>query len=87
MSVIRLALIAAMLILVAAILAGCGGPPVPPSKLAPPPPRCMTGPQKLPQLLPGENLVEKHAELRRQYTREASKLRCAQTYIKTARGK
>jgi len=71
---------------IAAILAGCGGPPAPPSTLRDAPSWCMSGPQKLPQLLPGENLVEKHAGLRRQYAREASKLRCAQNYIRTARG-
>jgi hypothetical protein len=72
---------------IAAILAGCGGPAPPPSTLRPAPSWCMSGPQKLPQLFPGENLVEKHAGLRRQYAREAEKLRCAQSYIRTARGK
>jgi hypothetical protein len=43
----------------------------------------MSGPQKLPQLLPGENLIEGHAKLRRQYSNEASKLRCTQRYIRT----
>jgi hypothetical protein len=71
---------------IAAILAGCGGPPVPPSKLRPAPERCMVSPSGLPQLLPGQNLVESHAQLRRQYSREASKLRCAQAYIRTVRG-
>lgn len=71
---------------IAAILAGCGGPPTPPSTLRPPPAWCMASPQKLPQLSPGENLVEKHAGLRRQYAREADKLRCAQRYIKVTRG-
>lgn len=68
---------------IAAIIAGCGGPPAPPSKLRPPPPWCMSEPQKLPQLLPGENLVERHAGLRRQYSRESNKLRCTQRYIRT----
>lgn len=81
--VVRNILFVVILILLAAILAGCGGPTAPPSKLGPPPSWCMSGPQKLPQLSPGENLIEKHAGLRRQYTNEASKTRCLQRYVRT----
>jgi len=71
---------------IAAILAACGGPPAPPSALRDAPKWCMASPQKLPQLLPGENLVEKHARLRRQYTSETSKTQCLQRYVRTAKG-
>lgn len=73
-------------IALAAILAGCGGPPAPPSTLRDPPARCMNSPQKLPQLLPGENLVDKHADLRRRYTNETSKTQCLQRYVRTMKG-
>jgi hypothetical protein len=82
---IRWALIVVMLVTVAAILAACGGPPAPPSQLKNPPSWCLSGPQKLPQLSPGENLIEKHASLRRQYSIEASKTRCLQRYVRTIR--
>jgi len=83
---VRLFIAPSAALLIAAILAGCGGPPAPPSTLRNAPKWCTASPQKLPQLLPGEDLVEKHAQLRRQYTSEASKLRCTQRYIRTARG-
>jgi hypothetical protein len=84
--VVRYLLIAALLIGIAVILAGCGGVQAPPSTLANPPSWCLSSPQRLPQLLPGENLVEKHAQLRRQYSAEASKTRCLQRYVKTVKG-
>lgn len=84
---LRMFLFLSGLLLVAVALAACGGPPVPPSKLGPPPARCMVSPASLPVSAPGDNLIEKHGQLRRQYAREASKLRCAQGYIRTVRGK
>lgn len=79
----RLFIALSVALMIAATLAGCGGPQAPPSTLRPAPSWCMSGPQKLPQLLPGENLIEGHAKLRRQYSNEASKLRCTQRYIRT----
>lgn len=83
---IRWTLIVLMLICIAVILAACSGPVAPPSTLKPAPNWCMAGPSKLQSLAPGENLVEKHAQLRRQYKNEAAKTRCLQRYVKTVRG-
>lgn len=74
--------------ILAAILAatsGCGGPPVPPSSLKPPPSRCMKAPEPLEELQQGDDLVLKHADLRRSYGQETSKQKCLARYINTIR--
>lgn len=48
----------------------------------PPPARCMVPPKPLKDVKPGDDVIQKHAELRRDYGAETSKLRCQQSYVK-----
>ena len=67
----------------ALLLAGCAS-----SKgTEPPPPRCMLAPKPLGDIKPGEDIIAKHAELRRDYGKESGKLRCMQSYSKALLGK
>jgi hypothetical protein len=42
----------------------------------------MLPPKPLTDIKPGEDIIQKHAELRRDYGRETGKLRCMQSYSK-----
>lgn len=53
----------------------------------PPPARCMQPPKPLADVQAGDDIIQKHAELRRDYGKEASKLRCLQGYTKASLGK
>ena len=63
-------------------LAGCAGT-VAPSQLEPPAAVLLKPPAKLPELKAGDDLVVKHADLRRQYATETDKQRRLQRYVKT----
>ena len=65
-------------IILCGLLAGCsnGKPTVPPSA------RLMTAPAPLEDIKPGDDVIQKHAELRRQYGRETSKVRGLQGYVR-----
>ena len=67
----------------ALLLAGCATG----KGTEPPPPRCMLAPKPLGDIKPGEDIIAKHAELRRDYGKETSKLRCMQAYSKALLGK
>ncbi len=58
------------------VLAGCATS----SGTEPPPARCMIAPKPLGDIKAGDDVIQKHAELRRDYGRETSKLRCMQGY-------
>lgn len=64
--------------LIVCTLAGCASaiPTEPPS------PRLMTPAKPLDDVKAGDDIVAKHAELRRQYGRETSKVRGLQAYVK-----
>jgi len=64
------------------LLTGCAS--YTPGTLVPPAPRCMIPPAKLPNLTQGDNLVEKHASLRRDYASVASRTKCLQRYVRAA---
>ena len=67
----------------ALLLAGCA----PGKPTEPPPARCMLAPKPLGDIKPGEDIIAKHAELRRDYGKETGKLRCMQGYSKALLGK
>lgn len=67
----------------ALLLAGCATG----KGTEPPPARCMLAPKPLGDIKPGDDIIQKHAELRRDYGREAGKLRCLQGYTKASLGK
>ena len=60
------------------IVAGCA----PGLATEPPPARCMVPPKPLSDIKPGEDVIAKYAELRRDKGEDSSKLRCTQAYIK-----
>jgi len=62
----------------ALLLAGCASS----QGTEPPPARCMLAPKPLGDIKPGEDIIQKHAELRRDYGKETGKLRCMQSYSK-----
>jgi hypothetical protein len=63
-------------------LAGCAGT-VSPSQLEPPAKALMVPPKPLADPKKGDDLVELHEGLRKDYKNEASKLRRLQTYVRT----
>ena len=67
----------------ALLLAGCASG----KGTEPPPARCMLAPKPLGDIKPGEDIIAKHAELRRDYGKETSKVRCLQSYTKASLGK
>ena len=67
----------------ALLLAGCASG----NGTEPPPPRCMLPPKPLTDIKPGEDIIQRHAELRRDYGKETGKLRCMQSYTKASLGK
>jgi hypothetical protein len=67
-----------IVITLCAALAGCATG----AGTEPPPARCMLPPKPLTDIKPGEDIIQKHAELRRDYGRETGKLRCMQSYSK-----
>jgi hypothetical protein len=60
---------------------GCAG--ISPSKLEPPAKALLQPSPKLPEVKAGDDLVAKHAELRRGYATETDKYRRLQKYVKT----
>lgn len=71
----------AFVLLCLCVLAGCATPA--PSQLEPPAKALMVPPKPMPTLKAGDDLVHKHAELRRQYSTEAGKLTRLQRYVRT----
>lgn len=67
----------------ALLLAGCATG----EGTEPPPAGCMLAPKPLTDIKPGDDIIQKHAELRRDYGKEAGKLRCLQSYTKASLGK
>jgi hypothetical protein len=67
------------------VLTGCGT--VIPSQLEPPAKALMVPPAKLPDIKTGDDLVQKHADLRRLYATETDKQRRLQKYVRTLIGK
>lgn len=66
-----------------AMLAGCAtGMPT-----EPPPARCLRPATPLGDIKPGDDLVPKYAELRRDKAEDAAKLRCTQAWVKAVLGK
>jgi hypothetical protein len=63
-------------------LAGCAGT-VAPSQLESPAKALMVSPKPLETLKAGDDLVQKHADLRRQYASETDKQRRLQRWVKT----
>ncbi len=70
-----------LMCLLCLLLSGCAG--YIPSALNPPAPRCMKPALALSKLKAGDNLIQAHADLRRNYAVIASRLACTQRYIKT----
>lgn len=68
------------LFILAIVLSGCAG--YVPSNLVPPAPRCMKSLPEVAPLRAGENLVERYASLRKDYSVAASRWRCLQRYAK-----
>jgi hypothetical protein len=62
-------------------LVGCAGT-VNPSQLEPPAKGLMVPPAKLADLKAGDDLVQRHAELRRNYSTETGKLVRLQKYVR-----
>jgi len=73
-------------VLTAISLAGCATTPVPPSELPAPPARLMASPAPLPRVVVGNDLVAEDLKLRSQYSRETSRLRSLQSYVRAMRG-
>jgi hypothetical protein len=71
------------IILVMLFLTGCAT--TTPTKVVDVAPRCKQSPSGLTELKEGDNLIDKHAELRREYATVASRLRCTQRYISAVR--
>jgi len=70
-----------MVIPISLVLVGCASIP---GNLKGPAERCMVPPGKLANLQQGDNLVEKHAQLRRDYASVASRTKCLQRYVRAA---
>lgn len=66
----------------AVMIAGCSGT-VSPSQLEPPAAILLKPPAKMPELKAGDDLVQRHAELRRLYSTETDKQRRLQRWVKT----
>jgi hypothetical protein len=64
------------------VLAGCATSPAP-SQLEPPAKALMIPPKPLGALKAGDDLVHKHAELRRMYSSETDRQRRLQKWVKT----
>ena len=75
----RIAVTGALALLLAGCATGKG--------TEPPPARCMLPPKPLGDIKPGEDIIQRHAELRRDYGKETSKLRCMQSHSKALLGK
>jgi hypothetical protein len=71
----------AFVLLCLCVLPACAS--VSPSQLEPPAKGLMVPPAKLADLKAGDDLVQRHAELRRQYSTEVGKLTRIQRYVKT----
>jgi hypothetical protein len=68
-----------------ALMALLGGCATPTATTEPPSARLMTPPDPLPEVKAGSDLVVDHLKLRKQYAREASRLRSLQGYVRTLR--
>ena len=53
----------------------------------PPPARCLRPAKPLEDVKPGDDLVGKHAELRRDKAEDAAKLRCTQSWVRAVLNK
>jgi hypothetical protein len=67
------------------MLAGCASPI--PSKIEPPAAVLLAPPAKIPDVKAGDDLVQKHVELRRLYLTESGKYRRLQRWANTVLGK
>jgi hypothetical protein len=72
------------IVLLFALLTGCAGPI--PSKIEPPAAVLLSPPAKIPDVKAGDDLVQKHVELRRLYLTESGKYRRLQRYVRTVLG-
>jgi hypothetical protein len=71
-----------LIVLCCALFAGCAST-VSPSQLESPAKALMIPPAKLAELKAGDDLVQRHADLRRQYSTETGKLTRLQRYVRT----
>jgi hypothetical protein len=71
------------ILVVMVVLTGCAT--TTPTKVVDVAPRCKQTPSGLAELKEGDNLIDKHAEVRREYATVASRLRCTQRYISAVR--
>ena len=64
------------------VLTGCSGS-ITPSQLAPPAKVLLISPKPLPKLKAGDDLVQRHADLRRSYSTETDRYRRLQRWGRT----
>jgi hypothetical protein len=64
------------------VLTGCAGT-VSPSQLEPPAKILLVSPKPLPTIKAGDDLVQRHADLRRSYSTETDRYRRLQRWVKT----
>ncbi len=69
-----------LIVLGCALFAGCA---ISPTQLEPPAAILMKPPAKLAELKAGDDLVQKHADLRRSYSTETGKYARLQKYVRT----
>jgi hypothetical protein len=72
----------AFVLLCLCVLTGCAGS-VTPSQLEPPAAVLLKPPAKLPEIKAGDDLVQKHADLRRTYSTETDRYKRLQRYVRT----
>jgi hypothetical protein len=72
----------AFVLLCLCVLTGCASS-VNPSQIEPPAKALLVPPRPLPAIKAGDDLVQKHADLRRSYSSETSKLVRLQRYVRT----
>ena len=71
-----------LIVLCCALFAGCAGS-ITPSQLEPPASVLLVPPAKLPAIKAGDDLVQKHADLRRAYSTQTDRYRRLQRYVRT----
>lgn len=67
----------------AVLVTACATPSTPPPS---PSARLMAPPAEVAEIKPGDDLVVAHLKLRKQYYREAARLRSLQGYVRVSRG-